>query len=381
MAISAEDILEAWRELGYPSATKLHQHLRNQGHEISLKAVTSFTRAQPVRQVFAKSPWNKKNAGQITALHLNDRWFGDLIQETSRSSNGFSWILAIQDVFSRKLYARPLRSKEPAQVAAALRSIFTEAGETPDTFETDGGKEFMGAVRTLLRQKGVEQHARHVLQRNVHATLDRAIASLRQTMSRLQVEERHKEWADVLDRAVKIYNKTVHSALGPATPNDVGESELLQRVMEKQQVQMSHQNALKAKQIRKTFEEAGAFRMPADNAHRQRGHKAKWGPAKDVEKGARPGKVEDVFDFKEFPIRQALPVQIRGPDVQVPQGLQGTRKVPQRLEDEMRAWVERNKPVTMKAFSDELRRLGSRLYVTQQVLKDFGLTKERGKWR
>jgi hypothetical protein len=87
-----------------------------------------------------------------------------------------------------------------------------------------------------------------------------------------------------------------------------------------------------------------------------------------------------VFSFEEFPIRQALPVQIRGPDVEVPKGLQGTRKVPQRLQDEMRAWADRNKPFTMKAFSDELRRLGSRLYVTQQVLKDFGLTKERGKW-
>jgi hypothetical protein len=378
--VTEDDILKAWKDLGYPSAAKLHQHLKNQGHEISLKAVTSFTKGQPVRQVFQKSPWNKKNAGQITALRLNSRWFGDLVQETRRASRGYSWILAVQDVFSRKLYARPLRSKEPAEVAQALRSIFTEAGDEPDSFETDKGKEFQGAVRTLLRQRGVEQQARHVLQRNVHATLDRAIASMRQTMSRLQTEGRTKEWADVLERAVAAYNRTSHAALGPAAPDDVGESELLQHVMQKQNAQMSHQNSLKAKEIRKTFEDAGHFRMPAENAHRQRGHKVRWGPALAVDPGARRGVVEDVFSFEEFPIRQALPVKLSGPDVEVPRTLQGKRRIPQKLEEEMRTFVDRNKPVSMKQVSEELKRLGSRVHVTKDVMESLGLTKRGNKW-
>jgi hypothetical protein len=62
--VTENDILKAWKDLGYPSAAKLHQHLKNQGHEISLKAVTSFTKGQPVRQVFQKSPWNKKMPGR-----------------------------------------------------------------------------------------------------------------------------------------------------------------------------------------------------------------------------------------------------------------------------------------------------------------------------
>jgi hypothetical protein len=297
MAISVEDILDAWRTLGYPSAEKLRQHLVNEGHTISLKDARSVTRAQPVKQVFSKSPWTKKNAGQIAALKLNDRWVGDLVQETGRPVQGYSWILVVQDIFSRKLYARPLRSKQPADVVAGLRSIFQEAGDEPKSFDTDRGREFYGPVQTLLRQRGIDHFMSHPLQRNAHATLDRAIASLRQTMSRMQIEDREgDDWVAVLDRAVDAYNRTSHAALGPASPDDVGGSELLQRVMERENAQKSHQNALKAQKIRADFENAGHFRLPAHPAQRQRGHQVRWGPAQAVALGSRLGKVEDLWN-------------------------------------------------------------------------------------
>jgi hypothetical protein len=374
MRISANDVVEAWRELGYPSASKLHQHLKRQGFEITLKDVTSFTKAQPVRQVFQRSPWTKKNAGQITAFDVNDRWFGDLIQQTANPSKGYKWILAVQDVFSRKLFARPLRTKEPAEVAAALRSILASAGE-PDTFETDAGLEFTGPVQKLLKARGIQFLRKSPLQRNVHATLDRAIASLRQTLSRLQTEDKF-EWSDALDRAVAAYNKTQHDALGPAAPDDVEDSGVLRYAMQRQNVQASHQNALKAKDIQKKFEEAGSFRLPKNNTW-QRGHRQQWGSAREVI-DTRPGVVQDLFF--EHPARQLLPVEVAGPDVKVPKALSKGPGVPAKFRDRMRTYVEENKPVTMKEFSEHLRSLGARTQVTAQVMKDFGLNRQGNRW-
>jgi hypothetical protein len=332
--------------------------------------------------VFSKSPWTKKTAGQIAALKLSDRWVGDLVQETGRPVQGYSWILVVQDIFSRKLYARPLRSKQPADVAAGLRSIFAEAGDEPQSFETDRGREFYGPVQTLLRQRNIDHFVSHPLQRNAHSTLDRAIASLRQTMSRMQIEEREEDdWVAVLDRAVNAYNRSSHAALGPASPEDVEGSELLQRVMERENAQKSHQNALKAQKIRADFENAGHFRLPAHPAQRQRGHQVRWGSAQAVALGSRLGKVEDLFGTTEVPIRQALPVTLQGPDREIPKTVRGgVRRVPPHLVEPMRAFVLRSERVTLQEFQEELRRLGTRRLVTEEMMTAFGLTRARGRW-
>jgi hypothetical protein len=372
--ITEDDIIETWRILGYPSPAKLHQVLKADGFHISLKDVTSFTRAQPVRQVFQKSPWSKRNAGHITAFDVGDRWVADLIQQTTNPNHGFKWILVVQDVFSRELYTRPLRDKTPTEVATALRGIFA-VEKAPDTFETDGGAEFTGPVQELLRERGVQLLRKHPLQRNAHATLDRAIASLRQTLSRIETEE-GKGWLDVLGRAVAAYNQSPHAALGPAAPLEIEGDPVLRYSMQKQNVQMAHDNAVKAKKIQTQFENAGHFRLPHDVA-RQRGHRQKWGEARAVV-GTRPGVVEDVSG--EHPARETLPVELAGPDVKVPKALSRGPGVPEKFRAAMRKFVAENKPVTMKQFSEHLRSLGARARVTAQVLEDFGLTRKGNRW-
>jgi hypothetical protein len=372
--ITADDIVKHYKELGYPSAPKLHAFLKARGFQISLKDVLSFTRAQPVRQVFQKSPWSRKNAGQITAFDVDGRWFADLIQQTSNPSGGYKYILVVQDVFSRKLFAEPLRSKEPPEVAAALRRVIADE-KAPDILETDGGLEFTGPVQTLLRERGIQMLRKHPLQRNAHATLDRAIASLRQTLSRIETEK-GKEWPKVLDQAVAAYNRSPHAALGPAAPDEVEDDPVLRYSQQKQNVQMAHDNAVKAKKIQTQFEKAGHFRMPHPAA-RTRGHRQRWGEAHEVIE-TRPGVVTDLFN--EYPARQALPVEVAGPDVKVPKALSRGPGVPEKFRAGMRKFVAENAPVTITEFQDHLRSLGARVRVTAQIMEDFGLTRAGNRW-
>jgi hypothetical protein len=235
--------------------------------------------------------------------------------------------------------------------------------------------EFSGPVQTLLRERGVQLLRKHPLQRNAHATLDRAIASLRQTLSRIETEER-KSWSKELARAVAAYNQTPHAALGPAAPLEIEHDPVLRYSMQKQNVQLAHQNALSAKKIQAQFENAGHFRLPHPAA-RTRGHRQKWGEAREVIE-TRPGAVTDLFN--EYPARQALPVELAGPDVKVPKALSRGPGVPEKFRAAMRKFVTENKPVTMKQFSEHLRGLGARVRVTAQVLEDFGLTRKGNRW-
>jgi hypothetical protein len=47
----------------------------------------------------------------------------------------------------------------------------------------------------------------------------------------------------------------------------------------------------------------------------------------------------------------------------------------------MRAFVLRSeRGVTLQEFQEELRRLGTRRLVTEEMMTAFGLTRERGRW-
>jgi hypothetical protein len=383
--ITPEAILDEYEALGFPSADKLHKSLKNKGYQVTYKDILSFTKAQPVRQVFAPSPWNKRNFGQVAALDLNDRWFGDLIDYSANPAtyNGqrYTQILVVQDVFSRKLYARALKSKSPGEVAEALKSIIAEAGDKPSSFETDQGREFEGAVEQLLDRESIIHRTKLPIQKHALATLDRAIATLRGTLSRLNVE-RGQNWVEGLTRALSAYNRSPHAALGPAAPEDVQDSDVLQHLMRKENAQKAMANHSKAQDLVKKFE-GGQFRMPivgakvgGGNAFR-RGFKPKWGPAKRVAE-ARPGILVDE-EGKEHPMREALPVEVAGPDVEVSEGLLRGKKIPERAVGGIKTWVKANQPATREQIQTQLRSLNVRMKITTPMLRAIGLTLVGGK--
>ena len=106
------------KELGYPSAGKLFEAAQRAGIRVKFKDVRTFVASQNVRQVFHKLP---RSEGKITAPDLDDTWVADLVDYTSRPSEGksddklppFQYILVVQDIFSRRLMAVPLRDKLP----------------------------------------------------------------------------------------------------------------------------------------------------------------------------------------------------------------------------------------------------------------------------
>ena len=55
-APTAEEIMELFEELNYPSATKLRAGLLKKGYKARLKDVEEFVKSQPPTQLFAKAP-------------------------------------------------------------------------------------------------------------------------------------------------------------------------------------------------------------------------------------------------------------------------------------------------------------------------------------
>ena len=131
---TADEILEIFEDLNYPSASKLRAALLKKGYKARLKDVEAFVKSQTPTQLFAKAP---KYRGKIIASRPNDRWVMDFIDFSAEPSGNFKYIFLIQDIFSRKLFATAFKDKNMTSVIEDLKAMFADHGK-PSEINADG---------------------------------------------------------------------------------------------------------------------------------------------------------------------------------------------------------------------------------------------------
>ena len=218
-------------ELGYPSADKLWKAAVRRKLPVTKPDVREFVKSQSARQVLAARP---QYDGKVVASKLNERWAVDLIDYTATPSksgtanNPYKYILIAQDIYSRKLYGVALRGKTQATVTQAFEHLVREADAKPEELNTDQGPEFEGPFEEYLAEENIAHATSDLRNFNARSTLDSAIRSFKGQLTRIQLEEKTRDWASLVQRATKAYNSTSHGGIMNAEPDDVSEDEDLQ---------------------------------------------------------------------------------------------------------------------------------------------------------
>jgi hypothetical protein len=217
-AAAAAAIQTAYNDLNAPSAAKLGTELRKRGVRASAAQVQTFVRAQAERQLFAARP---KPKGKISSDNKNDLWMADLIDFSSTAStSGSSYILVVQDVYSRKVWAKTLVDKQPGPVGKAYATIAREHGP-PLNLRTDAGNEFVGTpFQAHMDNKQTVHNIKTT--KNGLATLDRAIGEIKRGITRAMSKSDGDDWAAFVDKAVAAFNASGHEHLlgGNFAPNE-----------------------------------------------------------------------------------------------------------------------------------------------------------------
>ena len=177
---------ELAKELGYPGAEKLWRAVERRNLPLTRAQVLAFVRAQGQRQVFAPRP---KYEGKIAATRINDRWAADLIDYTARPSHSkdsskepYQYVLIVQDVFSRKLWAVAMRVKTTETVQQAFEHIVRSGAGVPRELYTDNGLEFRGLFEQYLEEERIEHVIADQRNKNARGMLDAAIRTFKQQL-------------------------------------------------------------------------------------------------------------------------------------------------------------------------------------------------------
>ena len=312
-----ETFSRLYEELNYPSADVFFRALKKRGIPAAKKDVQEFVSSRAERQVIAPPP---KFKGHVVSNDLNARWAADLISFVSRPATfkgvQYKYVLLVQDIFSRFLYARLLTRVD--QATAAFEEILGEAGTQPLMATFDGGPEFGKAWKTMLERRGIEADVKAPEDKQAIATLDRGIATLKRALTR-RVAAGGESWASELEKAVRGLNSSSHSALQGEEPRDVATNDDLRFSLKKEAAEDAAENAEMIEARQKALEKAGAYRVhqPPSGGLRQRADKPSWSDIRYVKDFPSPGVVRDEKD-RETLTKLTRPVSSETRDVELP---------------------------------------------------------------
>ena len=254
---TTEDVLGIFEELNFPSATKLRAALIKRGFKARLKDVEEFVKSQTPTQLFAKAP---KYRGKIIASRPNERWVVDFIDFTAEPSGSYKYILLVQDIFSRKLWAQALEDKDMTSAIQQLRNLFADE-QKPAEINADG--EFDNKTfNRFLSQQNIASRFKEG--RQDLATIDAAMNNFKKMLKKLMQDQDTTEWAKLVSRAMRAHNKLSHEALmGNADPNeayDMSQKNLQFELREEAGKKMAQQNAVVSTNQR-NVQDKGAVRQ------------------------------------------------------------------------------------------------------------------------
>jgi len=357
--IPREELQTLFERLAFPSALQLRKAVsdreraraaRNprppdyQPWRITVKDAREFVAKAGQRQILARTqPFD----GKIAAGRLNQRWAADVISYTAQPAElggvKMSYILIVQDIFSREIWTAALPEIKAATVAKAFRSIMTKSRRRPKELNTDGGAEFGGKeFQAALRADAGDERIEHRVseRQNDIATLDAAILKLRRALTRITSTPGRGNWAQELQAATEAYNETPHGGiLGEAPENVEGNSEEAKSLrfdLQQQNAEKYEQQSSVFKRKRERLNDAKAFRLEIKQRQgtglARRGYKPTYGKKKFrvIELNSAEGTVTggDAAGRVTRSIREVMPVPLDSTAVRDPPGQGATRSAP-----------------------------------------------------
>lgn len=347
-------IQRVYDELNFPSAANLMRALKARNIPFKAKEIERIVRDDPVRAVQATG---YKFNGKIAANDVNDRWFADLIDFTAVPTDGGKkikvlddttgnkkYILVVQDVFSRKIWAEAIVDKRPNTVAEAFKRIVTK-NKKPRSLTTDAGAEFQHQFEEEVSRLGIEVRHKDPIDTNGIATLDVAIGNLKKALARVMRKTGNDDWSTVLQRVVDGQNALPNKDyLEGQAPKDVeGNSDLREHLKEKNR-QFTAINQTNAEKRRRSIDDAGGFRAPvAPTGPAPRGWKPRFSDDVHVVKELQPRTVTDTND-REYDTRFVKPTATTNTRAPKPSAIERSGSVP----------AQNAKKAALQGFAEQL---------------------------
>ena len=138
----------------------------------------------------------------------------------SKFNNGVKYLLIVIDIFSRFLWAAPLKNKKAKDVVQGFKTVFKK-GRKCKKLRTDKGGEFTSNVtQDFLKSENIYFFTTQNSDTKANYA-ERVIQTLKNLIYKYMSKNRTKRYINKLQNLVTVYNATPHKSLGNIARKDV----------------------------------------------------------------------------------------------------------------------------------------------------------------
>jgi hypothetical protein len=207
---------------GYGSIDSLYRKLKKDGQynitkpevEKYLMHIDSYSLHKPIKKKFETQ---RVIIGGVGELHQSDLM--DMVS-LIQYNKGYRYVLVVIDCFSKKAWARNLKTKTGQEMTDALSDIY-KLTPYPLKFQTDGGVEYYNHItQSFFKRNNVFHFSSFGNTKSQMA--ERLIRSLKLMIWRYLDYNKTYKYFDILPKLMDEYNNRYHRSI-KMSPNEVNE--------------------------------------------------------------------------------------------------------------------------------------------------------------
>ncbi|MCP4500445.1 MAG: transposase family protein, partial [Deltaproteobacteria bacterium] len=177
-----------------------------------LSKTDAYTLHKAARVRFPRRKTYSKGTGDLFQIDLVD------LTDISSHNDGYRYLLTCIDVFTKRAWAVPVKTKSGRDVTSAFEKILDDG--TCNMLQSDKGTEFLNhTFQSMLRRRNVKFYTSENEDIKA-AVVERFNRTLKTKMYRYFTAFNTKRYVDVLPDLLHSYNNTYHRSIG-MTPTEV----------------------------------------------------------------------------------------------------------------------------------------------------------------
>jgi len=136
----------------------------------------------------------------------------DMHTISPRINQGMKMIMLAIDVFSKYVYAYPIKDRTSASIAKGFLQLFRDAKGKIKSIQTDAESAILGKhVQEIFKKYDINHYVTHTPRKA--AVAEKAILRIKRSLWIHFFHTKTNKWVDVLDDIIRSYNHTYHSSI------------------------------------------------------------------------------------------------------------------------------------------------------------------------
>lgn len=151
---------------------------------------------------------------RVVVKGLDDLFQADLVEMRPyyKVNKGYRYILTVIDVFSKYLWAQPVKTKTGPDITHSMKRILMQDNRIPRNLQTDLGKEFYNKYfQNLMKKFNINHYSTFSTKKA--SVVERVNRTLKSMMWKEFSLQGTYKWLDILPKLIEKYNTTKHRTI------------------------------------------------------------------------------------------------------------------------------------------------------------------------